>query len=137
LARHEGKVASEEFEELPGLSVVVDDVIYMPSLDHPPDRPHPFVYFINIRNESGERVVIRGRKWLIREEESDDTMVVEGNGVVGQTPDLAPGEVFSYNSYHVARGSGYAEGAFFGETATGRKIFVRIPRFRMVLPDWA
>lgn len=128
---------ADPFEELAGLSVVVDDVIYMPSLDHPEDRPHPFVYFINIRNDSSERVSIRGRKWLVHEEQSDEMVVVEGDGVVGQTPELAPGEVFSYNSYHVARGNGYAEGAFFGETESGRKVYVRIPRFKLELPEWA
>lgn len=125
------------FEELEGLSVVVDDVIYMPSLDHPEDRPHPFVYFINIRNDSTERVCIRGRKWLVREDQTDEVVVVEGDGVVGQTPDLSPGQVFSYNSYHVARGNGHAEGAFFGQTESGRNVFVRIPRFKLQLPEWA
>ena len=110
------------FEELDGLSVEVDDVIYMPSLDHPEDRPHPFVYFVKICNHSSERVLIRGRKWVVRENISEDVIVVEGDGVVGQTPDLGPGEEFSYNSYHVARSSGYAEGAFFGATESGRRI---------------
>ncbi len=125
------------FEELDGLSVVVDDVIYMPSLDHPEDRPHPFVYFLNIRNHSAERVSIQGRKWLVREDQTDELIVVEGDGVVGQMPNLGPGEEFSYNSYHVARGSGHAEGAFFGLTEEGRRVFVRIPRFKMKLPEWA
>jgi len=125
------------FEELDGLSVVVDDVIYMPSLDHPEDRPHPFVYFLKIRNHSAERVSIQGRKWLVREDQTDELIVVEGDGVVGQMPNLGPGEEFSYNSYHVARGSGHAEGSFFGLTEEGRRVFVRIPRFKMKLPEWA
>lgn len=126
-----------DFEELDGLSVVVDDVIYMPSLDHPEDRPHPFVYFINIKNKSSERVRIRGRKWLVREELTDEVSVVEGDGVVGQMPELAPGEEFSYNSYHVARGNGHAEGTFFGQTESGRNVYVRIPPFKLQLPEWA
>ena len=126
-----------DFVELDGLSVVVDDVIYMPSLDHPEDRPHPFVYFINIKNKSSERVRIRGRKWLVREDLTDEVIVVEGDGVVGQMPELAPGEEFSYNSYHVARGNGHAEGTFFGQTESGRNVYVRIPRFELQLPEWA
>ena len=125
------------FEELDRLSVEVDDVIYMPSLDHPEDRPHPFVYFIKIRNQSPERISIRGRKWVIRENDSEEVLVVEGDGVVGQRPNLGPGEEFSYNSYHVTRSSGYAEGAFFGTTESGRTIFVRIPRFNLSIPEWA
>ena len=129
--------ALDDFEELEGLSVVVDDVIYMPSLDHPEDRPHPFVYFIKIRNDSEERVCIQGRKWVVREDLTDEVLVVEGEGVVGQRPNLGPGEEFSYNSYHVARGSGHAEGAFFGYTEKGRRVCVRIPRFNLQLPEWA
>ena len=117
--------------------MAVDDVIYMPSLDHPDDRPHPFVYFINIKNESTERVCIRGRKWVVREDQTDEVIVVEGDGVVGQMPNLGPGEEFSYNSYHVARGSGTAEGTFFGQTEEGRRVYVRIPRFKLKLPEWA
>lgn len=126
-----------EFHEIEGLSVEVDDVIYMPSLDAPEERPHPFVYFISIRNDSSEHVVIQGRKWVVKEDGSDEVLVVEGDGVVGQSPDLGPGDVFSYNSYHVARGNGSAEGAFFGQTSKGQRIFARIPAFKLVVPEWA
>jgi ApaG protein len=125
-----------DFEEIKGLVVEVDDVIYMPSLDAPPDRPHPFVYFINIRNGTAERITIIGRKWLVREDGNEEVMVVEGDGVVGQTPTIEPGDVFSYNSYHVARGTSFAEGAFFGRTESGQRVVTRIPRFTMSLPDW-
>ncbi|MCX8495776.1 MAG: ApaG domain [Akkermansiaceae bacterium] len=122
-------------QEMEGLRVMVDDIIYMPSLDAPADKPHPFVYFISIHNESPVPVTIRGRKWVVRDSEGDTT-VVEGEGVVGQTPTIAPGEHFSYNSYHVVAGGGAeVSGAFFGETAVGDWIFARIPDFRLELPQ--
>ena len=121
--------------EFEGLRVKVDDVIYMPSLDAPPNKPHPFVYFISIHNDSPMPVTIRGRKWVVHEDEGEVT-VVEGDGVVGQTPTIAPGEHFSYNSYHVVAKGAQASGAFFGETATGEWIFARIPEFRLDLPGW-
>lgn len=113
----------------------VDDVIYMPSLDAPEDKPHPFVYFISIQNDSTERVTIHGRKWVVRE--GDEVVVVEGDGVIGQKPALEPGEHFSYNSYHVTRDDAVAEGAFFGQTDGGEWVLTRIPSFRMVVPEWA
>ena len=70
---------SEPFEKLSDLKVTVDDVIYMPSLDAPEDRPHPFVYFITIVNDGEEAVTIRGRKWVIRQD-NDEVLVVEGDG---------------------------------------------------------
>ena len=123
------------FEELDRLSVEVDDVIYMPSLDHPEDRPHPFVYFIKICNQSPERVSIRGRKWVVRENDSEEVIVVEGDGVVGQTPELGPGEEFSYNSYHVTHLSATAAGSFHGVDESGNKIHVKMTPFQLDVSD--
>jgi ApaG protein len=62
------------------------------------------------------------------------TLVVEGDGVVGKTPCLEPGESFSYNSYHTIGSDSVAEGAFFGLTDSGEAVRVRIPRFEMKVP---
>lgn len=129
-------VMAGEIREFEGLRVKVDDVIYMPSLDAPSEKPHPFVYFISIHNDSAEPVTIRGRKWVVHEDEGEVT-VVEGDGVVGQTPLIEPGGHFSYNSYHVVAKGARAAGAFFGESATGEWIFARIPEFRLDVPTWA
>ena len=114
----------------------VDDVVYMPSLDAPADKPHPFVYFITIVNGSEEAIRIFGRKWVVRER-GGETLVVEGEGVVGQKPILDPGEEFSYNSYHVAADDSDVQGAFFGATVDDRKVLAIIPDFKLELPDWA
>lgn len=121
--------------EMKRLRVKVEDVVYMPSLDAPQDRPHPFVYFISICNDGAVPVVIRGRKWIVREENGPVT-VVEGEGVVGQQPVIEPGGHFSYNSYHVVGEKAEAEGAFFGETSAGEWIFARIPKFQLEIPEW-
>ncbi|MBV9657911.1 MAG: ApaG domain [Verrucomicrobia bacterium] len=120
--------------ELPGLAVRVDRVIFQPQLDAPLDRPYPFVYFLTIRNDSADAVQILGRKWIVTDLCDGHRVVVEGEGVVGQRPQLAPGEEFSYHSYHPVAGRSQAEGAFFGRSASGALIFVRIPPFVMQLP---
>lgn len=122
--------------EFEGLRVKVDDVVYMPSLDAPQDKPHPFVYFISIHNDSPVPVTIRGRKWVVQEDQGE-IAVVEGDGVVGQTPVIEPGGHFSYNSYHVVSRGAVASGAFFGEVTTGDWIYARIPEFRLEVPLWA
>jgi len=122
--------------EFEGLRVKVDDVIYMPSLDAPAEKPHPFVYFISIHNDSSLPVTIRGRKWVVHEDEGE-IAVIEGDGVVGQTPLIEPGGHFSYNSYHVVARGALASGSFFGETGAGEWIFSRIPEFRLDVPEWA
>ena len=90
-------MSSKSIAELTELKVTVDDVLYMPSLEAPSDRPHPFVYFISIENLSDRVVTLKARKWVV-EESDGDTIVVEGQGIVGKTPRLEPGNSFSYNS---------------------------------------
>jgi ApaG protein len=125
---------SATFTELQGLRASVDRVVHVPDLEAPPDRPYPFVYFITIHNDSSEIVTIKGRKWVVSDED-DQRIVVEGDGVVGKFPRLEPGEKFSYNSYHVIGSDSVAEGAFFGVTADGEPVFTRIPKFEMRAPS--
>jgi ApaG protein len=127
------QIMSPALLELDGLRVVVDRVVHMPQLDAPPERPHPFVYFLTIHNDSTETVTIRGRKWVVTDADGQQ-IVVEGDGVVGQFPCLEPGRNFSYNSYHVIGSDSVAEGAFFGVTEDGARVFTRIPPFAMQAP---
>ena len=120
-------------KELLGLRVTVDKVVHHRDVNFPPETPHAFVYFLTISNLSQETVRLLGRKWIIRA--PDGSMeIVEGDGIVGETPILPPGEQFSYNSYHLGGGPLTAEGAFHGTTATGERVFVRIPQFAMTPP---
>ena len=120
--------------ELPGLRVELDKLVYRHGGDQlPPDRPHAFIYYLTIRNDSDRTVTLLGRKWVI--EHADGThLVVEGDKIVGETPVLVPGGHFSYNSYHVASCDGKAHGSFHGLDEHGGRIFVRIPAFDMVIP---
>ena len=124
------------YQEIEGFCVRVDDVIYMPSLDAPQNKPHPFVYFMTIQNNSTKSVRILGRKWVLREQGGEVT-VIEGDGVVGQSPMLDPGEDFSYNSYHITAKNAEVTGSFFGATVDGQKVRVTIPPFKLRVPDWA
>jgi ApaG protein len=114
----------------------VDNVVYDPSRPAPPDRPHPFIYYLSIHNGSETAVSIFGRKWIVRDSEGG-TMVVEGDGVVGQFPRIEPGETFSYNSYHVIKNESRAGGSFFGRTDEGKPVCVQIPSFDMQPPMFA
>jgi len=121
--------------ELPGLRVTVDQVVYQPDAQTPADRPHCFVYFISIRNDSDTAVTIKGRKWVVKNTKGEVT-AVEGDGVVGQCPLIEPGAKFTYNSYHLLDTlSAVAEGSYLGVDAVGRRIITRIPKFKMVVPE--
>lgn len=110
--------------------------MYMPNLEAPSDRPHPFIYFITITNESDDPVTIRGRKWVVSQDDGEK-IIVEGDGVVGKSPRLEVGADFSYNSYHVVASNSVVEGAFFAETDDGRPVYAKIPNFDLEVPNWA
>jgi ApaG protein len=121
--------------EPPGLRVTVDRVLYQPDAPTPLDRPHCFVYFISIHNETAVPVTIKGRKWVVSNARGEIT-AVEGDGVVGQFPTIEPGGRFSYNSFHLLdTPSGVAQGSYLGMDAEGRRVVTRIPPFEMVVPE--
>lgn len=128
--------AASPLLELKGLHVSLDRLIYQfdPN-DSSPDKPHRFIYFISIHNDSDVMVTIRHRKWVVAHDDGT-VLVLEGDGVVGETPELIPGQRFSYHSAH-AIGTRFAhvDGAYFGSDSQGRQVFVRIPRFELVVPS--
>lgn len=100
----------------------------------PPDKPHAFVYFITISNASDRTITLLGRKWVI-EHADGSRLVIEGDKIVGETPRLASGESFSYNSYHVTGTDARALGSFHGFDEYGRRIHVVLPAFDMQIPS--
>jgi len=127
---------SSKSEELKNAMVVLDKLIYQPQREAenlPPDRPHAFIYFLTIRNLSDRRFTLLGRKWILSQADGK-TEVIEGDKIVGETPTLAPGESFSYNSYHVTAVNTLATGSFHGVDETGKPVHVKIPTFEMIIP---
>ena len=121
---------------LAGIHVSVDELLYMPALETPPDRRHPFAYFITIENSTDRPLTLIGRKWVVRQEEGG-TLVVEGIGVVGKTPYLLPGETFSYNSYHAVFANSEVSGGFLLQDDHGRTFAARVPDYHLEVPFWA
>lgn len=131
--------------ELESWRVHVDEVLYLPHAQVPEDRPHAFLYRIRIVNLGAETVTLLGRKWVVREN-SGEVIVVEGDGVVGETPTLRQGETFSYHSFHVVKCSATVQGSYFGvmesradsiEAHQGIRhipVMTRIPDFVLQVP---
>ncbi len=121
-------------QELPGLTVVLDRLVYRHGgSELPPEQPHAFIYYLTIQNSSDRTVTLLGRKWIVQHADSTQ-LVVEGDKIVGETPRLDPGEKFSYNSYHVTHCDAAVHGSFHGVDEQGRHIFVRIPKFDLRIP---
>ncbi len=120
--------------ELPGLTARLDKLCYHHGgASLPADKPHAFVYFVTIRNSTDHTVTLLGRKWVVQH--GDGThLVIEGEKIVGEAPRLAPGEEFSYNSYHVTGVDAWAQGSFHGVDEMGNRIHVILPPFEMNIP---
>lgn len=121
--------------ELPGLKVHLDQLVYK----HDPDRfsdetPHAFVYFLTIENDTDHTIQFLGRKWIL-EYNDGSTRVIEGDGIVGKRPVLEPGEIFSYNSFHLSGQSAIAMGSFFGLDEQEQRIVTRTPPMDLHLPS--
>ena len=120
--------------ELPGLTARLDKLHYHHGgATLPADQPHAFVYFITITNGSEHTVTLLGRKWVVDHADGSH-LVIEGDKIVGETPRLAPGEQFSYNSYHVTGCDATAQGSFHGVDELGRRVHVLLPPFTMSIP---
>ena len=124
-----------EIYEPPKLYVTVDRVVFQPQAPTPVDRPYCFVYFITIHNDTDEPVTIKGRKWVVTNDDGEIT-AVEGEGVVGETPEIPPGGSFSYNSFHLLdTPKAVAQGSYLGLDGCGRTVLTRIPKFEMAAPS--
>lgn len=90
-----------------------------------------FAYFVRIENDRTEPVQLLRRHWLIKDS-SGDIKEVEGEGVVGQQPVLAPGSAHEYNSFSVLETfEGTMEGTYIMRTESGEELRVAIPKFTL------
>ena len=71
---------------------------FVPERSNPNDSYYFFAYEVTITNEGDEPARLLTRHWIITDGGGNVDEVV-GEGVVGETPYLAPGESFSYTSF--------------------------------------
>ncbi len=92
-----------------------------------------FKYHITITNVGSEPVKVLKRKWLIYDVGFGYTEVA-GDGVIGLTPEILPGESFSYFSNVMLRsGVGSMSGKYMIKNLqTGENLEVEIPKFELV-----
>jgi len=73
---------------------------------------HLFSYYITIENESKEEVQLLERHWDILD--SLNTLeIVDGEGVIGQTPILKPSDSYTYKSHCTLLGDAGSMSGFF------------------------
>ena len=111
------------------------EVKFWPQHSMPNENHYFFVYFISIENRSDTTVQLMRRHWDIFDSIGDHR-AVDGEGVVGETPVLEPGQKFEYNSgCNLNSDIGYMRGHYILEKLLdGSLIKVEIPQFDLVVP---
>ena len=100
---------------------------YLADQSSPEDRVHTFAYAVTVTNHGQVAAQLIARHWIFADA-SGHTQEVDGLGVIGQQPLLAPGESFRYTSgCRLQAASGTMHGSFFFVTERGERFDVPIP----------
>lgn len=90
-----------------------------------------WAYTIDIANHGDETVQLKTRRWRITDARGR-LQEVEGPGVVGEEPVLAPGQSYNYTSgVPLATPSGFMTGSYGMVNAHGEHFDVAIPAFSL------
>lgn len=106
---------------------------FLADQSNPPEGEFIFAYSITISNEGTKRARLLKRHWVIING-NGDREDVEGSGVVGKTPNLAPGDMFEYTSFCPLNTEwGTMEGTYRMQREDGTTFDAAIGRFYLAM----
>jgi len=107
--------------------------LYIASQSSPEEERYVFAYTITIRNLGRNAVQLMGRYWLITNGNGRETEV-QGEGVVGEQPVIAPGSEFQYTSGAIIETPmGTMQGHYVMQDEEGETFNIDIPVFRLAV----
>jgi ApaG protein len=108
---------------------------FLPDQSRPEDNHFVWAYRVKIENQGDETVQLQRRTWRITDERGK-TLLVQGEGVIGQKPIITPGQSFEYASgTPLDTPSGFMVGHYHMIfTATSVEFDVDIPIFSLDSP---
>ena len=118
-----------------GVSIMVE-TFYQPGQSNPLNSEHLFAYRITIENLTVYPVRLISRHWHIVDSNGTHREV-EGDGVVGQQPVIAPGDSYQYTSgVNLQSEIGKMYGTYLMENLFNKKkLTVAIPEFQLIAPS--
>ncbi len=100
----------------------------------PADGKFFFTYLVEMENQGAEAAQLLFRHWHIHDSEGEDSEL-EGEGVLGEQPSLAPGKSHVYESFCVLQSPvGFMEGYYTFVRPNGEQFRVNVPRFDLRSP---
>lgn len=108
--------------------------VYLDDRSAPAEDHYVWAYHVRIENRGHDTITLKSRLWKITAEDGT-TQIVEGEGVVGENPTLAPGESYEYTSgTPLNTPSGIMVGSYFMSNNDGQDFEVDIPAFSLDSP---
>lgn len=107
---------------------------FMPEQSEPAQQQYFFAYTVRITNTGQQPAQIVSRHWIIVDG-NNERQDVQGLGVVGQQPLLAPGETFEYTSgCPLKTPVGSMHGTYLCVGDDGKPFEAIIPEFVLAMP---
>jgi ApaG protein len=113
---------------------VVVEPEFLENQSQPSEHKFVWSYRVVIQNQSSDTVKLMTRHWIISDA-NGHLQKVNGDGVVGRQPTLAPGGSFEYQSgCPLTTPSGMMMGKYTMVNRAGEKFAVEIPAFSLDSP---
>lgn len=107
---------------------------YLLEQSDPKEDRYAFAYTVKICNRSDEMVKLLNRYWHITDD-NEKVEEVRGAGVIGQQPEILPGQSFHYTSGAIIKTQfGSMQGDYEMQSARGEKFKAQIPPFLLAPP---
>lgn len=117
-----------------GIEVTVEP-FYLEERSDPAEQHYVWAYRVTIANRGETGIKVISRHWRITDA-TGHLEQVRGAGVVGEQPELEPGDSFQYTSgCPLTTPSGFMEGDYTVRDETGDEFEVVIPPFSLDLPN--
>ena len=107
---------------------------YLADRSDPDEGRYVWAYRVTIANQSGEFVKLLSRYWHITDG-AGRVEEVRGPGVVGEQPELKPGDSYQYTSgCPLSTPSGIMVGTYTMRNGRGEEFEIDIPAFSLDMP---
>jgi ApaG protein len=118
-----------------GNSIQIEvESLYLPHQSNPEKNHYVFSYTKSISNAGDTPAQLLTRQWLITDSDGRKQKV-QGDGVVGEQPEIQPGEQHVYSSGTVIETPvGTMEGCYGMVSSSGTHFDTPIPVFRLAVP---
>ena len=73
------------------------ETTYLSSESNPDENKYYFLYTVLIKNNGDKKTKLLSRHWVIKDD-NGKVQDVKGEGVIGEQPEIKPGEEFQYTS---------------------------------------